>query len=58
MIQCRYCIVGKFGRENVQRIYSFQACGKRKFGKLINKSAKRLVIVSTNLDGFNLTNSR
>ena len=44
-----YCVAGKFGREKVWRIYSFQT-----FGKVwqINRSAKRLLIVSTNVDGF------
>ena len=43
--------------ENVWRIYSFQAFGKKKFGKCI-KSAKGLLIVTTTLDGFSLANHR
>ena len=35
--QIQYCIVGKFGREKVWRIDSFQAFDERKFGKLIDQ---------------------
>ena len=39
----------------VWRIDFFQAYGERKFGEF-NRSANRLLIVSTNLDGFSLAN--
>ena len=39
----------------VWRIDSFRAFGERKFGKF-NKSITRLLIISTNLDGFSLAN--
>ena len=51
-----YCIAGEFGRGKDWRIGSFQAFGERKFGKL--RSANRLLIVSTNLNSFNLANHR
>ena len=50
-----YCIAGKFSGEKVWRIDSFWAFGERKFGKF-NRSANRLSIVSTKLDGFSLVN--
>ena len=52
----RYRIVGKFGQGKVWRIDSFRAFGERKLQ--INRSANRLLIVSTNLDGFSLVNHR
>ena len=51
-----YCIVGKFSEDNVWRIYSFQAFGKKVWR--MNRSAKGLLIVTTNLDGFSLVNRR
>ena len=48
-----YRIVGKFGRENVWQIYSFQVFGRKKFG-----CSQGLLIVMTNLDGFSLANHR
>ena len=36
-IESNYRIAGKFGVEKVWRIDSFQAFGKRKFGKLIDQ---------------------
>ena len=50
--------MGKFGRGNVWQIYSFQAFGEKRFGELISRLAKRLLIVYTNLDGFSLANYR
>ena len=47
-----YCIAGKFGRGNVWQSDSCRTFGERKFGKLIDQP----IIVSTNLDGFSLTN--
>ena len=50
-----YRIAGKFGGQNVWRIYSFQAFGEKKVWR-INRSAKGLSMVTTNLDGFSLAN--
>ena len=48
-----YHIAGKFGRENVWQIYSFQAFGGK---SLVNdRSTKRLLIVTTNLPNFPTT---
>ena len=43
-----YCIAGKFGGQNVWRIYSFQAFGGKKVWRM-NRSAKGLSMVTTNL---------
>ena len=51
-----YHIARKFGRENVWQIYSFQMLGKKVWR--MNRSAKGLLIVTTNLDGFSLANRR
>ena len=45
---------GKFGRGKAWWIYSFQAFGERKSGQLM--ISHRLLIISTNLDGFSLEN--
>ena len=50
-------IAGNSGKGGVWRIDSFQAFGEKKFGKLIDQLID-LLIVSTNLDGFSLTNYR
>ena len=52
-----YRIAGKFGGQNVWRIYSFQAFGGKKVWRM-NRSAKGLSMVTTNLDGFSLANRR
>ena len=52
-----YRIAGKFGGQNVWRIYSFQAFGGKKVWRM-NRSAKGLSMVTTNLDGFSLANCR
>ena len=45
---------GKFGK-----LTHFKpAFGERKFGELIDQPIRRLLIVSTNLDGFSLANHR
>ena len=49
-----YRIVGKVGRDNASRIDSFQAIGEKLWR--INRSAKGLLIVATNLNGFSLAN--
>ena len=46
--------VGKFGGGNVWQIDSFQVFGERVWR--INISTEKLLIVSTNLDGFSLGN--
>ena len=38
----KYRIAGKFGGGKVWQIYSFRAFGKKQFGELIHRSAKRL----------------
>ena len=52
-----YRIAGKFGGQNVWRIYSFQAFGRKKVWR-VNRPAKGLSMVTTNLDGFSLANRR
>ena len=49
-----YCIAGKFGRGKVWGIDSSRAFGKKVWQ--INISTNRLLIISTNLDGFSLAN--
>ena len=51
-----YHISGKFGRGKVWQIYFLQAFGKKVWQ--LNRSARRILIVSTNLDGFSLANHR
>ena len=51
-----YRMEGKFGGGKIWRMDSFRAFGERKFGKLANRSANRLLIISTSLDGFSLVN--
>ena len=46
---------GSFGGGKHWRIDSFRAFGKRKFGELIDQPIG-LLMISTNLDGFNLVN--
>ena len=53
---CTIAIAGKFGRETVWSIYSFQAFGMKSM--VISRSAEGLLIVSTTLDAFNLVNHR
>ena len=43
-------IAGKFSGENVQLVYSFQAFGGKSLTN--DRSAKRLLIVTTTLDGL------
>ena len=45
----KYCIEGKFGRDNVWQIYSSQVFGGKKVWRM-NRSAKGLLIVTTTLD--------
>ena len=46
-----YRIAGKFGGQNVWRIYYFQTFGKKKVWQM-NRSAKGLSMVTINLDVF------
>ena len=48
-----YCIAGKFGGGKVWQINSCREFGERKVWQ-IDRSANRLLIVCTNLDGFSL----
>ena len=50
-----YRIAGKFGGQNVWRIYYFQTFGGKKVW-LMNRSAIELSMVTINLDGFSLAN--
>ena len=49
-----YHIAGKLGGRKVWQIHSFEQLAK----SLNNRSAKRLLIVSAFLNGFNLANHR
>ena len=46
-----------FGGGRIWSIYSFRAFGEKSLIKM-KRSAKRLLIVSTNLDGFSLVNDK
>ena len=53
MQPCSYCIAGKFGGENVLENLLFFSSVWQKSWRM-NRSAKGLSIVTTNLDGFSL----
>ena len=52
----QYLIAGGFGRERFDEFKPFEYLVKRIYQ--INRSIQSLLIVSTNLDGFSLTNHR
>ena len=54
---CTAGIARRFGGENIWQTYSFQAFGWKKVWRM-NRSAKGLLMVTTNLDGISLANRR